>query len=92
MSGEDRAADVNAGRRHFLIGLGVVGAGTAAGIYVAPELFARSGAGRAAGTPPVDFKPHAFVRISSDDTITAIIGKSEMGQGIHTGIPMVLAE
>jgi isoquinoline 1-oxidoreductase beta subunit len=92
VSGEDRAADVNAGRRHFLIGLGVVGAGTAAGIYVAPELFARSGAGRAAGTPPVDFKPHAFVRISSDDTITAIIGKSEMGQGIHTGIPMVLAE
>ncbi len=92
MSGPEREADVNAGRRHFLIGLGVVGAGTAAGIYVAPDLLARSPAGRAAVAAPVDFQPHAFVRISSDDSITVIIGKSEMGQGIYTGIPMVLAE
>ena len=92
MSGAEREADVNAGRRHFLIGLGVVAGGTAAGIYVAPELLAKSAAGKAAATPPVDFKPHAFVRISSDDTVTVIIGKSEMGQGVYTGLPMVLAE
>jgi isoquinoline 1-oxidoreductase beta subunit len=88
-------ADVNAGRRHFLIGLGVVGAGTAAGIYLMPRfLEAREGAAgaKAGGPPPFEFKPHAFLKIASDDTITVIIGKSEMGQGIYTGLPMLLAE
>lgn len=90
-------ADVNAGRRHFLIGLGVVGVGTAAGIYVMPKfLQSREGAGAGAaaadGKPPFEFRPHAFVKIASDDTITVIIGKSEMGQGIYTGLPMLLAE
>jgi isoquinoline 1-oxidoreductase beta subunit len=32
------------------------------------------------------------VRIGPDDVITVIIGKSEMGQGVYTGLPMVLAE
>ena len=85
-------SEANAGRRHFLIGLGVVAAGTAAGIYVAPDLLAQSAAGKASGKPPVDFQPHAFVRISSDDNVTVIIGKSEMGQGVYTGLPMILAE
>ena len=40
-------SEANAGRRHFLIGLGVVAAGTAAGIYVAPDLLAQSAAGKA---------------------------------------------
>jgi len=86
--------DVNAGRRHFLIGLGVVAAGTAAGIYVMPQLLQASEGGAAGGKapPPFDFKAHAFLNIASDDTITVTIGKSEMGQGIYTGLPMVLAE
>ncbi len=96
MSADPKDVDVNAGRRHFLIGLGVVAAGTAAGIYVMPQyLEAREGGGAGAGagkTPPFDFKAHAFLNIASDDTITVTIGKSEMGQGIHTGLPMVLAE
>ena len=84
--------DLNAGRRHFLIGLGVVAAGTAVGVYVMPKYLAsRAGAG-AAKAPPFDFKAHAFLNIASDDTITVTIGKSEMGQGIYTGLPMVLAE
>ncbi|MFO1427714.1 MAG: xanthine dehydrogenase family protein molybdopterin-binding subunit [Steroidobacteraceae bacterium] len=86
--GSAESADVNAGRRHFLIGLGVVAAGTGIGIRVMPGLLA---SGRPAAAP-FDFKPHAFVRISSDDSITVIIGKSEMGQGVYTGLPMVLAE
>lgn len=81
--------DVNAGRRHFLIGAGVIAAGTAAGIYVVPGLLRDDATG--AG-PSVDFKPGAYLRISSDDTVTVIIGKSEMGQGVHTGLPMIAAE
>ena len=81
----DTELDNSASRRQFLIGIGVVVAGTAAGIKLVPTLL-REPAGRA------DFQPHAFVRIGSDDVITVIIGKSEMGQGIHTGLPMILAE
>ena len=82
-------SDVNAGRRHFLIGAGVVAAGTAAGIYVVPGLLRDDATGTA---PPADFKPSAYLRISSDDTFTVIIGKSEMGQGVYTGLPMIAAE
>ena len=90
---ERDASDATAGRRHFLIGLGVVVAGPAVGIYVMPGLLGRNSKARAgSGTPPIQFQPHAFVRISSDDTFTVIVGKSEMGQGIHTGMRMMLAE
>jgi len=79
------------GRRHFLIGLGVVAAGTATGIVVMPQLLERRAV--AATTPAgAPFQPHAFLRIGADDTVTVIIGKSEMGQGVHTSMPMIVAE
>lgn len=34
----------------------------------------------------------AWVRIAKDNTITVIVPHSEMGQGIHTSLPMMLAE
>jgi len=38
------------------------------------------------------FAPNAFLRIGSDDSITIIVNKSEMGQGIYTSLPMLVAE
>src|SRR3990170_1228603 len=38
------------------------------------------------------FAPNAFLRVGSDDTITVLLGHSEMGQGIWTAIPMLVAE
>jgi len=35
---------------------------------------------------------NAWVRITPDDHATLILGKSEMGQGIMTALPMILAE
>ncbi|MGY0194795.1 molybdopterin cofactor-binding domain-containing protein [Leptothrix sp. BB-4] len=35
---------------------------------------------------------NAWVRIGSDDTVTVICGSAEMGQGVLTAIPMLLAE
>lgn len=35
---------------------------------------------------------NGWVRIGSDDRVTAIVPKSEMGQGIHTAAAMLLAE
>jgi isoquinoline 1-oxidoreductase beta subunit len=39
-----------------------------------------------------EFAPNAFLRIGQDDSITIIVNKSEMGQGIYTSLPMLVAE
>ncbi len=38
------------------------------------------------------FKPHAFIEIATDDTVTVWLGQTNLGQGTHTGIPMILAD
>jgi isoquinoline 1-oxidoreductase beta subunit len=35
---------------------------------------------------------NAYVRIASDDTVTLYISRSDMGQGVLTALPMILAE
>jgi isoquinoline 1-oxidoreductase beta subunit len=39
-----------------------------------------------------EFRPSAYLRIGDDDRITVVVGISEMGQGVHTAIPMLIAE
>jgi len=38
------------------------------------------------------FAPNAFVRVGSDDSVTILLAHSEMGQGIWTSLPMLVAE
>jgi isoquinoline 1-oxidoreductase beta subunit len=38
------------------------------------------------------FAPNAFLRVGSDDSITVLLAHSEMGQGIWTALPMLIAE
>ena len=38
------------------------------------------------------FKPHAFLEIATDDSITVWVGQTNLGQGTHTGIPMIIAD
>jgi isoquinoline 1-oxidoreductase beta subunit len=38
------------------------------------------------------FLPNAFVRISPDGAVTVVVNKSEMGQGVHTALAMLVAE
>jgi isoquinoline 1-oxidoreductase beta subunit len=38
------------------------------------------------------FKPHAFLEIATDDTITVWVGQTNLGQGTFTGIPMIIAD
>src|SRR5258708_6085130 len=85
-------------RRDFLR----VGAAAGGGLLVSFYLPEVAGAGRDAGEPQpgmaalpeaaVPFAPNAFVRIGTDDTVTVIVNKSEMGQGVYTSLPMLLAE
>ncbi len=39
-----------------------------------------------------NFTPNAFLHIGNDDTITVLLAHSEMGQGIWTTLPMLIAE
>ncbi len=36
--------------------------------------------------------PNAFLRVGSDDSVTVLLAHSEMGQGIWTALPMLIAE
>ena len=44
------------------------------------------------GGEPKIFSPSAFIKIDSNGVVTIIVPKSEMGQGIFTAIPMLVAE
>jgi len=44
----------------------------------------------AMGAP--DFAPNAFIRISKQNVVTILVNKSEMGQGVYTSLPMLIAE
>ncbi|KAA0891790.1 xanthine dehydrogenase family protein molybdopterin-binding subunit [Oryzomonas rubra] len=50
--------------------------------------------GRAAAAAPATtaFAPNAFLRIGTDGSVTVIVNKSEMGQGVYTSLPMLIAE
>ncbi len=73
-------------RRQFMK-TGVMAGG---GLLLACHIPFGSRAALAAGES--SFAPNAFLRIGSDDSITVIVNKSEMGQGIYTSLPMLVAE
>jgi len=78
-------------RRTFLtagIAAGVIGGGLVLGIRAANRREVASVASASGQT----LVPNAFVRIAPTDAVTIVIGKSEMGQGIYTGLAMALAE
>jgi isoquinoline 1-oxidoreductase beta subunit len=82
-------------RRDFLKTGAALGGGLLLSLYV-PEL-ARAGVPAKASdklkfVEPAGFAPNAFVRIRADDSVTVIVNKSEMGQGVYTSLPMLLAE
>ena len=89
----DPATDSSLTRRYFLLGAGVVGAGLVVGLTLARRSNGQSAAtGSPAATDGTPFTPNAFLRVAPDDSVTVVIGKSEMGQGVYTGFAMTLAE
>ncbi len=51
----------------------------------------RAHAAEAAAPAPLP-SPNAFLRIGTDDSVTVLLAHSEMGQGIWTSLPMLIAE
>ena len=75
-------------RRNFLIAGTLAAGGVVIGIHFARNRFG----GGAADASGATLQPNAFLRVAPDDSITVIVGKAEMGQGVYTGLAMVVAE
>ena len=78
-------------RRQFLRVSALAGGGVLLATYIEPFANASqklAGAGRSAA----DFMPNAFIRIAPDGMITIIAKNPEVGQGVKTMLPMLIAE
>ncbi len=76
-------------RRQFLQTSAEVGGGVMIGFFL-PGL--SRAASPDADTATATFRPNAFIRIAANDEITLIVGMAEMGQGVLTSLPQLLAE
>src|SRR5579864_8570742 len=78
-------------RRQFVVGGALAGAGLVIGVRLSGSLLqAQESAPGAKKAAPNPFD--AYVHVKPDGHITLIVAKSEMGQGIKTGLAMILAE
>ena len=78
-------------RRGFIAAGGLAGVGLVVGIggnwYLGKNAYNYSGRGFGDG-----HSLNAWIRISPDNRITVAVPRSEMGQGVYTSVPMLLAE
>lgn len=70
-------------RREFVTAGVAAGAGLVIGFYL-PH-----GSNGAKGDV---FAPNAYLKITPDDRVIVVVARSEMGQGVRTSLPMILAE
>ncbi|HEY6159346.1 MAG TPA: molybdopterin cofactor-binding domain-containing protein, partial [Gemmatimonadales bacterium] len=79
------SAPTRISRREFLETTGAAGAGLVIGFHLPPG-------GRFAAAPAARFAPNAWLRISPDNSVLIVVDRSEMGQGVTTALPMLVAE
>ena len=66
-----------------------IAAGTAAGAGLVVGFYLPHGRKNASGNA---FSPNAYLKITPDNKVTIVVARSEMGQGVRTSLPMILAE
>ena len=88
-------APADAGRRDFCGRTARLGGRPAAGddrarLWAPRPSSGGPGAGAAGVAAPAEL--NAWLKIAPDDSITVLVDRSEMGQGVYTALPMLLAE
>ena len=81
---------INVSRRKMLKTGIVLGGGLILGIFLPGKDIAMAMA--TATDKNKAFVPNAFIRIGTDEVVTILVNKSEMGQGVYTSLPMLIAE
>src|SRR4051812_33537514 len=81
----------NVSRRGFLKGALASGA-FILGMQVLPKIIRAEGAASGTGIADTVFRPDLFVGIQTDGTVYIIAHRSEMGTGIRTTLPLILAD
>src|SRR6476619_5633508 len=76
-------------RRDFLRVTALAGGGILLATYVAPVGAAAESLG---ASTAADFAPNAWIRIAPDGIVTIVAQNPEIGQGIKTMLPMLIAE
>ena len=76
-------------RRAFLRVSALAGGGIALASYIEP---AEALASWLTPKAPAAFTPNAFIRITTDGVITIVAKNPEIGQGVKTSLPMLIAE
>ena len=80
-------------RRDFLAIVPTAGAGLLLGVRLGSDAAAAEAAGSSpAGAAPGPFAPNAFLQIDTRGDVTIWASKSEMGQGVRTALPMIVAD
>lgn len=79
---------VSFGRRSFLGGLGLA----ASGLLLEAGTASALAAPPAAGAGPSVFSPNVFVHVAPDGWVTLVCHRSEMGQGVRSSLPVLLAD
>src|SRR5450432_502916 len=69
-------------RREFVAAGVAAGAGLVIGFYLPHK----------GSSQTETFSPNAYLRITPDNKVTIVVARSEMGQGVRTALPMILAE
>ena len=69
-------------RREFVAAGVAAGAGLVIGFYLPHKSRGQQ----------ESFSPNAYLRIAPDNKVTIVVARSEMGQGVRTALPMILAE
>jgi isoquinoline 1-oxidoreductase subunit beta len=69
-------------RREFVTAGVAAGTGLVIGFYLPHK----------ASSNKESFSPNAYLRITPDNKVTIVVARSEMGQGVRTALPMILAE
>jgi isoquinoline 1-oxidoreductase beta subunit len=82
----------NVSRRSILKGLGITGGLVLAAPLMSRQAFAayQTGAGKMPHGTVVD--PRVFVAIAPDGIVTILAHRSEMGTGVRTSLPLIVAE
>src|SRR5512144_534144 len=76
-------------RRSFLRVTALAGGGMLVAAYLDPVAKVL---GQATPGAPTNFLPNAFIKITPDNLITIISKNPEIGQGVKTSLPMIIAE